>query len=189
MLEGHAVTEILLNITLSLVATGVWALGAWAYYAKEKGAKTRLAFFALFNAYRRMNASLVLGEETLVARSQGKPESKKERSSVAADLAHLELRLTRDLQALPATWVAEQLPFRSSTGRVWPNELQAVTDRAWAVVEQLASMRRDLEKEAVAPGGLAQRLQACRDDMEGVRALLREQEKTVPAAARALDES
>ncbi|MDQ3030953.1 MAG: hypothetical protein M3Y87_00930 [Myxococcota bacterium] len=100
------------GIVVGLVTTGVWAGAVLFYYRRQRHSKQLLAWFALKTTGERMLRNVTAAIELLRSVSEGHPESKTERKAVSADLSDMELRLTRNLAAVPTQWLVEHLPFR-----------------------------------------------------------------------------
>lgn len=141
-----------------------------------------LAFYALRNANRRLEPNLVAATALLQSLTEGHPESKTARKAVSADLSDMELRLSRNLDALPEQWVVEHLPFRQD-GIVWADNIHFLTNGVRELIDGLAAMRRDLEKEMLAKGDLARRGQPWIERAADLVALIEKQVARIPAQA------
>lgn len=157
-------------------------------YRRERRAKELLAWFTLKTANDRLLRNLEGTLTLLQSFSDSPPETKVARRDASYDLSEMETRLTRNLEGLPARWIAEHLPYRDASGVVWANDIQAVTGGIRDLVDAIAAMRRDLDKELMGKGDLGRRAEPWVPRATGVSAIIKRQLALVPSEALALED-
>ena len=123
--------DIVMNIGLSILSTGIWAFLGLFLFRKEKRSKMNIAYFNLFTGMDRLFD--VLNE---VKSLLEKPT--KDKDIFFELLKQNEIELERKVDAINIDWIISNLPYKSNDGNIiWLFDINYIIGNCRELVSEL----------------------------------------------------